>query len=127
MKVTAAVASGATAPIVRLLDAGSAPSRPDEVARARAFAVPLLVGRELPTGEVTLAHWVTVGEGEEDLIFEYLNLLVSRPEVARQLGDRHAPETGPAPGMGPRRDREREHERRNRPESAPAASRPALP
>jgi glycosyltransferase involved in cell wall biosynthesis/SAM-dependent methyltransferase len=31
---------------------------------------------------------VPVGEGEEDLIFEYLNLLVSRPEVARSLGDR---------------------------------------
>jgi len=29
-----------------------------------------------------------VGEGEEDLIFEYLNLLVSRPEVARALGER---------------------------------------
>jgi glycosyltransferase involved in cell wall biosynthesis/SAM-dependent methyltransferase len=31
---------------------------------------------------------VPVGDGEEDLIFEYLNLLVSRPEVARQLGAR---------------------------------------
>src|SRR5215472_5508061 len=31
---------------------------------------------------------VPVGGGEEDLIFEYLNLLVSRPEVARALGDR---------------------------------------
>src|SRR5262245_3116028 len=31
---------------------------------------------------------VPVGAGEEDLIFEYLTLLVSRPEVARQLGDR---------------------------------------
>src|SRR5690349_5037445 len=31
---------------------------------------------------------VPVGPGEENLIFEYLNLLVSRPEVARQLGDR---------------------------------------
>jgi glycosyltransferase involved in cell wall biosynthesis/SAM-dependent methyltransferase len=31
---------------------------------------------------------VPVGAGEEDLIFEYLNLLVSRPEVARALGDR---------------------------------------
>src|ERR1022692_3939675 len=31
---------------------------------------------------------VPVGPGEEDLIFEYLNLLVSRPEVARQLGER---------------------------------------
>ncbi len=29
---------------------------------------------------------VPVGPGEEDLIFEYLNLLVSRPEVARELG-----------------------------------------
>jgi len=27
-----------------------------------------------------------VGAGEEDLIFEYLNLLVSRPDVARELG-----------------------------------------
>ena len=31
---------------------------------------------------------IPVGQGEEDLIFEYLNLLVSRPEVARQLGER---------------------------------------
>jgi glycosyltransferase involved in cell wall biosynthesis/SAM-dependent methyltransferase len=31
---------------------------------------------------------VPVGQGEEDLIFEYLNLLVSRPEVARELGAR---------------------------------------
>ena len=31
---------------------------------------------------------VPVGPGEEDLIFEYLNLLVSRPEVARELGAR---------------------------------------
>jgi glycosyltransferase involved in cell wall biosynthesis/SAM-dependent methyltransferase len=31
---------------------------------------------------------VPVGAGEENLIFEYLNLLVSRPEVARALGDR---------------------------------------
>src|SRR5205085_4948193 len=31
---------------------------------------------------------VPVGAGEEDLIFEYLNLLVSRPEVARELGAR---------------------------------------
>ncbi len=29
-----------------------------------------------------------VGPGEEDLIFEYLNLLVSRPEAARALGTR---------------------------------------
>jgi len=31
---------------------------------------------------------VPVGPGEENLIFEYLNLLVSRPEVAKQLGAR---------------------------------------
>ena len=31
---------------------------------------------------------VPVGAGEEDLIFEYLNLLVSRPDVARALGER---------------------------------------
>ena len=33
---------------------------------------------------------VPVGPGEEDLIFEYLNLLVSRPDVARALGERAA-------------------------------------
>ena len=31
---------------------------------------------------------VPVGAGEEDLIFEYLNLLVSRPEIAQALGER---------------------------------------
>ena len=31
---------------------------------------------------------VPVGPGEEDLIFEYLNLLVSRPDVAQALGAR---------------------------------------
>jgi glycosyltransferase involved in cell wall biosynthesis/SAM-dependent methyltransferase len=31
---------------------------------------------------------VPVGAGEEDLIFEYLNMLVSRPEVAQALGAR---------------------------------------
>lgn len=31
---------------------------------------------------------IPVGAGEEDLIFEYLNLLVSRPEVAKALGER---------------------------------------
>ena len=30
---------------------------------------------------------VPVGSGEEDLIFEYLNLLVSRPELAKSLGE----------------------------------------
>src|SRR5579871_6500044 len=33
---------------------------------------------------------VPPGPGEEDLIFEYLNLLVSRPEVAKELGSRAA-------------------------------------
>jgi len=33
---------------------------------------------------------VPVGAGEEDLIFEYLNLLVSRPDVNRALGERAA-------------------------------------
>ncbi len=33
---------------------------------------------------------VPVGEGEEDLIFEYLNLLTSRPDVARAMGERAA-------------------------------------
>lgn len=33
---------------------------------------------------------VPVGAGEEDLIFEYLNLLASRPDVARGLGERAA-------------------------------------
>ena len=31
-----------------------------------------------------------MGAGEEDLIFEYLNLLASRPDVARALGERAA-------------------------------------
>ena len=31
---------------------------------------------------------IPVGAGEEDLIFEYLNLLLSRPEVARAIGER---------------------------------------
>ncbi|HUE23561.1 MAG TPA: methyltransferase domain-containing protein [Bryobacteraceae bacterium] len=33
---------------------------------------------------------VPVGAGEEDLIFEYLNLLAARPDVARALGERAA-------------------------------------
>jgi len=31
---------------------------------------------------------VSIGAGEEDLIFEYLNLLMSRPDVAREFGAR---------------------------------------
>ena len=43
--------------------------------------------REFPE-EVCLK--VPVGEGEEDLIFEYLNLLSSRPDVARAMGEQAA-------------------------------------
>ena len=57
MKAAAPVAGEATAPIVRLLDDDARPdAHVDEVARARAFAEPLLAGRELPTGESALAH-----------------------------------------------------------------------
>jgi glycosyltransferase involved in cell wall biosynthesis len=40
--------------------------------------------REFPS---SVCLKVPVGHGEEDLIFEYLNLLVSRPELARTLGE----------------------------------------
>ena len=62
MRTSSAIAEAA-APIVRLLDPspaahGSADTGPasDEVARARAFAAPLVIGRELPTGEGVLVH-----------------------------------------------------------------------
>ncbi|HTQ55416.1 MAG TPA: glycosyltransferase [Bryobacteraceae bacterium] len=60
--------------------------------RAMGLGKPVLVSdigafREFP-GDVCLK--VPVGEGEEDLIFEYLNLLVSRPDAARALGERAA-------------------------------------
>ena len=58
--------------------------------RAMGLGRPLLVSEvgafeEFPE-DVCLK--VPVGAGEEDLIFEYLNLLVARPEVARELGAR---------------------------------------
>ena len=54
---TASAAVDATAPIVRLLDPhGAAVSSADEVARARAFSAPLVIGRALPTGEAVLDH-----------------------------------------------------------------------
>ena len=53
---TASVLADATAPIVRLLDPVETRVGSDEVARARAFAAPLVIGRELPTGEGVLAH-----------------------------------------------------------------------
>ena len=56
MKTAAAVAE-ATAPIVRLLDPqADGPGGGNEVARARAFTAPLVIGRNLPTGEGVLAH-----------------------------------------------------------------------
>ena len=56
MKTASAVAE-ATAPIVRLLDPHEdGPRGGNEVARARAFTAPLVIGRELPTGEDVLAH-----------------------------------------------------------------------
>ena len=58
-----AIADAATAPIVRLLEPAlprearvAGDSASDDVARARAFAAPLVIGRELPTGEGVLAH-----------------------------------------------------------------------
>ena len=54
---TASAAAEATAPIVRLLDPQEdGPGGGSEVARARAFTAPLVIGRELPTGEGVLAH-----------------------------------------------------------------------
>jgi len=60
--------------------------------RALGLGKPVLVSdvgafRELPDDVCLKAP---VGAGEEDLIFEYLNLLVSRPDVARALGERAA-------------------------------------
>src|SRR5262249_33430269 len=60
--------------------------------RALGLGKPVLVSdvgafREFPDG---VCLKVPVGEGEEDLIFEYLNILASRPEVARELGRRAA-------------------------------------
>ena len=42
---------------------------------------------------------VPLGPGEEDLIFEYMNLLVARPEAARALGER-ARNTSPPSAIG---------------------------
>jgi len=53
---TATAPAEAQAPIVRLLDPSDAASVVDDVKRARAFAAPLVIGRELPTGEGVLAH-----------------------------------------------------------------------
>jgi len=60
--------------------------------RALGLGKPVLVSdvgafSELPD-EVCLK--VPVGDGEEELVFEYLNLLAARPEVAREIGERAA-------------------------------------
>jgi GTP pyrophosphokinase len=56
MKTAPPVGRQGAAPIVRLLDDPGAPGAENEVARARAFAEPLVTGRELQTGEGVLAH-----------------------------------------------------------------------
>ena len=61
MKTAASVARAGAAPIVRLLDeteaaGGSGAAATGEVARARAFAEPLIAGLLLPTGEPVVAH-----------------------------------------------------------------------
>ncbi|HEY3636032.1 MAG TPA: hypothetical protein VGK95_13355, partial [Caldimonas sp.] len=53
---TASAVAEATAPIVRLLEPVEARAGGDEVAQARSFAAPLVIGRELPTSEGVLAH-----------------------------------------------------------------------
>ncbi len=56
MKTAPAPSGGIAAPIVRLLGAPDEDGAAAVVAQARAFTEPLVVGRELPTGEGVLAH-----------------------------------------------------------------------
>ena len=56
MRTASSVESSAAAPIVRLVESPGLARAGDEVAQARAFAEPLIVGGELPTGEGVLAH-----------------------------------------------------------------------
>ncbi len=58
--------------------------------RAMGLGRPLLVSEIGSFGEFPddVCLKVPVGAGEEDLIFEYLNLLVSRPKLARKIGER---------------------------------------
>lgn len=91
----------ATAPIVALLDAGAAHSNA-EVARARAFAEPLLAGELLDTGENALAHadgvaaiLHAVGSAQELQAAAYLVYaadFLAKPEevVAKAFGDSYA-------------------------------------
>src|SRR5688500_4594000 len=56
MKTDTMVARAGAAPIVRLLGVSEEAAPENAVPRARAFAAPLLQGRELPTAESVLAH-----------------------------------------------------------------------
>ena len=56
MRTSLAPEGVVAAPIVRLLESPAPAHVGDEVAQARAFAEPLIVGRDLPTGEGVLAH-----------------------------------------------------------------------
>lgn len=91
----------ATAPIVALLDTSTEHSHA-EVARARAFAEPLLAAETLDTGENALAHadgvatiLQAVGAAQELQAAAYLVYaadFLTRPEdvVAKAFGDSHA-------------------------------------
>ncbi|MEO6280640.1 bifunctional (p)ppGpp synthetase/guanosine-3',5'-bis(diphosphate) 3'-pyrophosphohydrolase [Roseateles sp.] len=91
----------ATAPIVALLEASTGHSNA-EVARARAFAEPLLAAETLDTGENALAHadgvaaiLLTIGTAQELQAAAYLVYaadFLSKPEevVAKAFGDSHA-------------------------------------
>jgi GTP pyrophosphokinase len=56
MRTAPAPVREAAAPIVRLLESPAEGAAGSEVAQARAFAEPLIVGRELATGEPALGH-----------------------------------------------------------------------
>ncbi|MBK6865395.1 MAG: bifunctional (p)ppGpp synthetase/guanosine-3',5'-bis(diphosphate) 3'-pyrophosphohydrolase [Ideonella sp.] len=94
-----------TATIVQLLDLPAAPERPrdpSQLERARAFAEPLLQGRELDTGEDALAHAQGVAAILEALgaarelqaaaYLVYAGDFLSQPEevVAKAFGASHA-------------------------------------
>ena len=101
MKTGLMAEGAATAPIVALLDAGTAHSQA-EVVRARAFAEPLLSGELLDTGENALAHadgvaaiLHGVGAAQELQAAAYLVYaadFLNKPEeiVAKAFGDSYA-------------------------------------
>ena len=66
MRTASAFEGNVAAPIVRLLDSPGLARPGDEVGHARAFAEPLITGRELPTGEGALAH----GDGVATILAE---------------------------------------------------------